>query len=461
MPETPLLPVFLSDEQREFVDSVIGGYPPIHVLEGIAGTGKSVTLIATVATLAKTLEEPRLLVIAPNRASAEQIAARASGLSDTPVLWLTKALFRERVAAGETIGGEPSIIVLTRQLACQSAVREALASVDWDLIAIEDYLGDRDRETIRVELEERVAVSFCEASPIGAERLVIVRDRLQHMDGLLPSVMGDLSADQLSLMQLGDPFNGYRESVVLEAYSFTRREAETGLLQRVVEVGISAPERSLGAALLWAAMSSFPALNQEVLRERNRMVHGITSRFEPAHWRNPLVREMATPDKPMGDAELLLALIELAEGIDRLEHDSKLEALLRALGSDEVQQPVVLFVHHPATHKFLESVLAETSAPLHVVTPREGDSPADLFAIQAFAEQGGILLASPEQLQGVEMPGASAITFDLPTSLAGMAILRSRMGGRKGEKSRIVALADESGVLPYEQRLLARYGFLS
>lgn len=97
---------------------------------------------------------------------------------------------------------------------------------------------------------------------------------------------------------------------------------------------------------------------------------------------------------------------------------------------------------------------------LHVVTPRSGDSDSDFAALHAFAERGGVLLAPPERLKGVEVNAAAGVAFDMPLSTGAMLVLMTRIHGRAAKSATLFALFDRSQTLPPEQRALERYGFI-
>lgn len=452
MANNTILPIALSAEQSAFIESVKTEQGRVHLLTGGAGTGKTVTLIAAVAAVANSVGDARVLVIVGEEVAADMIRAR---LADTtvrcPVVNLTKSLYREHASSG---GGtlEPGIYVATEHLVCQKDVSSFLRETMWDLLAIEEgVIVDADAEF------GRIALSICGNTPLEAGRYIVLREA-DPLHGAVTESVAPTHTKLLAVTRLEQPFLRSREVVEHDLLRYRRQERERSLLTSVAKLAGSLESRPAAERLLWASLSCFAAIGQELLQLRNHLAHGLPLASDVGS-RASLASKLATPDLRPRPADIIDQLMKLADEVDDLPSDSKVDALVRAICDEAIAQPAVVFVNHSASHRVLEVELADVDAPLHVVSQKAGDAERDLVAFRDFAAEGGVLLVSPAHLKGVEINAASGVLFDLPRSPGEMHVTRTRLLGSPADSATLYCLFDEDETLTFELDVLEEYGF--
>lgn len=217
----------------------------------------------------------------------------------------------------------------------------------------------------------------------------------------------------------------------LSLYRWGDREADLiAMTQALVTTsGPLLPEMKLGRLLIAAASSPF-ALQAQSLR----LLHRIrASRNLAAHGQLRLLNE----EEPKQQEQLIALYRELERvvvGVDQLEHDAKLEALMAVIG--QTGTGGVVFFKLPETADYADQALRLNNVPSLRI--ERSASNQDLVSSE---KSGMFLLAVDRELVGFDLRGfGTAINYDLPE---GPRDLYARIARLAGDSPRVLTLIDQ------------------
>lgn len=426
-PETPLADgQKLMPHQRALIEAFLGeSASQGYIARWDVGLGKSWTTPHVVKRFLELKPGGRILVLSPARALALHSHHRLNSLGVRAEL-VDRFRYREMqdaISDGAVMWPEGGVFVLGIDFAKQQDVAASLCLVPWTLLIAD------------------------EAHALKGQREGVIRGVVDSSPGIRVLLLGVPGVGDTPALGIGGWANStVRRSDIVDAAGHRlmaapvvrstqpqANGAELQLLATIDELGrllreTDATSGEIRARIVENSMcSSLAALEAAVRGIRNSLGHGgadalqshdgeeeLTGSGEPAD------RDATPPLSPETTARLLEAVDRCLAGIDSIETDTKLAALVQILQAKNNPKPsrsICVLTNYRSTQAYLQTALMEGEFEVRLL---HGGLALDLRSsvIEDFREHGGLLLATTALVaQGTSMPYVdSLVLFDLPRS---------------------------------------------
>ena len=323
-------------------------------------------------------------------------------------------------------------------LAKQPDVRAILTARQWDVLVVDEahLLAGQRAEVVRQLLATKAVgrALLMTATPPKEP----VSDELSITDwGIeLQSVL-DRSKSMMQMHWVQVPYSD-RETAVLKEVN--------GLAASLVREG----HWEFARILVARANSSFYALEQSVLRLRNRAMHGGVTDVEDqaaAEGTSMLRMDSASPS-------VSHRLLQTLSALDAVEHDSKLNALLKLIEeqlANSGRRNILIFSHFVNTVEYLTSTL--TDRKLEVTGITAGMPADDRMAGMEAGAPGGIIVSTLAAVEGYQFRQADVYVFYEQLKEDESGLYAIHMFGSGGDKSFDVFSFKELIASPSDSRL--------
>lgn len=392
---------------------------PVIVLRGEVGLGKSVALAALASRLLRESPIARVLLLAPGSLRLRYVEMlRGAG---TPALSVDRWAFREMLdsASGAELWHGGVVAVLGREFARQADVRNALVTVKWDLLIVDEahqFRGALTEGVLRQlgEVSKRVVLATLpslelpDAFPQDTTTVVQWRrDQVVDHDGNLLDAM---------------------PRPVLHEVRFSQSPTEQGLAEaigelcRTYEAG-TPQQRWVARSVLRSLRSSPAALEGALIRmreNRNRVVHGIEPLLETCEAIPP--DDVPADFRDLGSEDRFAALVTGAlSRIEEAGSDSKLATFVALLGHiDAVKTPstrTCVLTEYLGTLFYLAAEIENLGKKCHVFHGGM-NSESRQRILSNYSDGGGILTATGATMsEGVVLTEVTdLVLYDVPGS---------------------------------------------
>ncbi len=461
--EAGLLP-----HQAQFiVDFLAPGSPPYQQLMTPTGAGKSIMVSELTDRLIVEHHAVRVLILTTRLALQRQfLDILRQHVKRIPVIGIDKRAFRgleASVDVGLSPWDRPIVAVMTLDLAKQEDIANSLAAVKWDLVVVDEAHGITGQ---RKELIDRLIDS-------GAIRRLLLFAAIPSADALsLPGLVTTKWSRDIVDWEGHPLFKTSRERRVVvyrrgsDEVDFLRNLKQ--LSKELIDDPVAALQRSL---LLRVAASSLYAIELSLLRQRNRLAHGMP--FPSVIAERDLQSESTLEEAALEEAldysiwanpaSALARITTLIEDLDGISSDEKLQSLLALVEKITTASQtcrVCIFSSFIATVSYLYSSLRDAGTEAYQFTGAMSYKERDR-AYHRFTETGGVLVASSVATTGLDLAHADVgINYDLSASRLEMEQRWGRIDrpGRTGSCI-MYAFKDMSGVIPLEAEALRLHGF--
>lgn len=411
-----LLPHQTAFIERFFADPSVRG----HLLKSDIGLGMSLMLAHLIRDTVETTANARILVLVSKYLELQV----ADMLDEVGVPVEVVDRFRYRVlqdaATGEnSVWRVDAVNLLSIDFAKQEDITQSICSVPWTLLVVEDaYLlrGQREqvvRQIVEASPDMRVVLT----TTIGAQAVPEFGLRPFETTVWHRSKVAD-SSGQYLFTQL---------PTQVEVVEFEKEPSEWRIHETVASIGQqlkgtvnSAP--LLNAIMVRSLMSSPAALEENVRRLRNRLVHGMYDQLAAGDDEDEETDTDNLPEVPSEYRdEIIDALNSCLAELEALSEDSKLKAFFDKMNTmlvdESVLRKICVVTDYRATLGYLQAQLEEITANLSVlhgaILPEERIS-----NVRRFRQEGGVLLATTTMMTRVPGLGQvdSLVFYDLPQS---------------------------------------------
>ena len=332
-------------------------------LRGVAGLGKSTTLVAIAGRLLREQPKGRVLFLAP--AAIRTMYVEKFQDTGTPALLIDRYVFRELLDAktdGELWSGG-SVFILSRDFAKQPDILDTLVRAHWNLLIIDEahWLKGSQAKNILTRIDP------------SAERIVLasasdfdLSDVLSQQETQVIEWKRDDVVDRNGIPLTTVP------APLLHEFPFHLSQPELNLGKAIVGVSSAiqldaGPERSIPPMLFRCIQSSPAALEDMLTRLLTRSdAPDASESMEELREEDPEVDSIAK-ELHRGAADNVAAIARRAlDDLETIEIDSKLTAFDGLLsGLDEVQAPkrICILTEYIATLYYLAAEIESLGLP--------------------------------------------------------------------------------------------------
>lgn len=453
--------VELDHNQAEFVAKILrSDSQPRYRLVAAPGSGKSMVMLFIVAQIIAELDATHILFLDENAGARDYFAHVLTGHTGSIPLRKVSIQTLRELAASVEVGRSPwenPIVALSQpSLVTRADVGESLFDVTWDLIVVDDvYRQDDALEGLLRQLTEAGQV----------RRLVIATS--SPSAELFPTLKLALRNWSMNLSDQ-DGQQLFRPPPVVQVVPYERDGAEVEFLTDLLDLlsqGIPSRASGVQTLLQQQAASSLYAIEQGLLRHRNRLAHNAPDMYQAeeseiiqddqlAQLDGGPARSDVTPDIAMA------RISELLDSLDKIPEDAKLKAFLALIDRlvPEVPFPnIFVFCTFAASASYLHTSLQEKFRDVFLITgSTSGEEQSHLFL--QFAKRGGITVITSAALTGLDIVKRqidSVVNYDVPSSpidlMRRAAVLTV---GNPVPQSKMFFFDDTTGVLPTEATAL-------
>jgi len=414
--------VTLAPHQSAFVDGFFSTQAPrAIVLSAAPGTGKSTALVALLERVLQGSPEARVLLVAP-AALLEHLVdkLRRQGVR---ALEIDRYRFRELLdsAGSDPVWPAGVVCALSASFARQDDVLEKLEYVPWELVVEED------------------------AGPPGGLGAASIARLARRARRFVISTRTDLGSDYASAIEGATTIRWGTDSPAMRfalheiMFKVSPREVDLGLAVYTLRraLGASTKGARSKAALLSRCLLSSPAALEGVLRgiKISEGALGTLERVGPNAGAERIIAPQGrgVGHGPRGSAiDLVESALSVLEEVGR---DSKLEAfrsfLEKRVGSD-VAHPRTCIVAEFAETLFYLAAGIEAVAPKALVMDPGMSTERRFGMLEQFEMDGGILAATFETLQGLEVvQGVELVFYDTPKQQLAIEAFLARFSMRR------------------------------
>ena len=421
----------LQTKQQEFIQEfLLDTSPRFQELVSPVGTGKTHTAILLVEALREAGQAKRFLYLTPAPLAQQAAYELKEMVIDLSILHVTRQRFRELQAertSNHSFWPEACVVVMSIDFAKKDDIVSAIKEVCWDLVIVDEA---HRLAGLSANLLQEILATKC------AERLLLMTatPESSHVE------ISDLTRTDWT-PYVEEMLGRDRPSPVVELveYSHTPEEQEclqqVGALHKEVKEGSGA--EFFACVLGRKSESSIFALESLLRRIRNGLAH---SGFAQVKEHLPIslpdesesVHALRWKDPP----QTLRRIEEILEGIENLERDSKLEALvnkLSSLFSGDQSCLVCVTTAYLETANYLESALTEGNMAVFAIS---GGMRYEERVEQShlYCSDGGILVATDAALEGPNLCETDYLVhYDAPAddTVEAMRLARVWRVGRK------------------------------
>jgi hypothetical protein len=413
--------VHLAEHQQKFIDEVAAAHAPRRfVLVAPVGTGKSSTLLETIAKLTEMRDgnSGRSLLIAP-LALLDQYAYRASsyGLFARAVDPQVYRRMQVEGARGSELWHAPGLYVVSPQFLQRGSRLEEILEATWDVVAI-----DVDASSLGQPWMARTLRAFW-ISPGVTTALAILSTTADL------TVVSDLATTRVVRW---DYPRAFAVDIPIEPVRVSLSEAEEEFATYLVAtahslLGGSIADIRLALSLLRAWGSSLYEVEQILRRAMIATDESPDVAGREAAQSNSVQREGWTNAAQLAFRHPEVA--KLLEKFEAIEGDSKWEEcagiLARAIAS-AATTTVIIFTEAAGTASYVAELARESGYVVQLIT-RHYEVEQDQKAI-ADAEAGPtIIVTNTLALMGIELSAQCVVHYDLPRDPMVFLVRRSRL----------------------------------
>ena len=447
----------LYPHQAEFVAGFLRpGAPRYQQLVAPAGSGRGAVVREMVSRLAAECDASHIPILTQRLDIEECFAHLLAGRTGrVPTRRVDGQVLRELAAgvpAGSTLWEQPIVALLQVRLATRKSVADAIAQAAWDLMIVDGELrlSSAAKQLISRLMEHKSAerILWTSATPDS-----------QPFSGFVRSVWDFDLVDWD-----GRPL--FRPPPTRHVVEFERTLEEVAFLRQQLDASsedAAGFEPIVSRLLITQAASSLYAIEQALVRRRNRLAHGMPDPLNEDDLDHDLAEGedgAPTPAIEAIEAIHLVALRRVAsllDALDRVSADAKLESFLELvarLRQGPALSRIIVFSSYVATASYLLTSLEEVYDDAYSIT---GATSFGHWAqlLWRFQEAGGVLVTTSAILTGLELGLRdidAGIHFDLPQSRLEFhqreaVLARGTPGGKPAD---VYFIRDSSGILPSE-----------
>jgi len=405
--------------QAEFIEAFVrSSLPAYHLLVAPPGTGKTHAACAIVERLVTMGQALHVLVLAPAALRAQWASRLESAGVKVPALAVDRQVFRElqaSVPVGQLPWSKAPFVVLSLELLHHADVYEAVVGQYWDLVIVDEC------HRIKVVADQRQGKKFDGTAIL---RQLIDENRVQRLL-LMTATPGERGSyvPGLAVTQWQLSLPSFR-GIELLYEPDTDEQNFLQALDRFLQAElIGQTARSIRQVILAQAESSIFCLEPQLLYWMEKLERSA-SQMEVAG-RSDLADDGVESDQPAGlawrdPAASVAGLRSLLQMLDKVQSDAKLQALLRVVQEQRE-------AHDGQANACVVTKMNKTAWYLHSALQNAGENSLRLqrdlnpdevrSTIERFRSHGGVLVAVPSSLQGVELPEVhTVISYDHLTS---------------------------------------------
>ncbi|MDQ5937882.1 MAG: ATP-dependent helicase [Cyanobacteriota bacterium erpe_2018_sw_21hr_WHONDRS-SW48-000092_B_bin.40] len=389
-----------------------------HILKASSGLGIHTTVAHLVCELLEREPDSRVLIIVPRIGIQHQMHSLLNrlGVHSTAV---DRYKFRELQKDSDgSIWSKGSAYILSVQFALKPDVLESITATEWNgFVMLDAQAAAQSRMPLLLGLFKNSRDA----------RALFTLDPADELD-LSAFFEANVKVTEWRRSEVLPLVNqGQTLSIFLEVFKFEYAVDEALLLEALRQISLVLPQseverRAYKIRFLQRAMSSPLAIEQELRKLRNEIVHGInvdnfSKHFEPT--------QENLGDVDCDSSARLMAFVPAIENVVNelscLRIDSKLRALLEMLHDSEQPSNAKMWLciisDYRATVFYLEAQLNEL---WHSVYTVHGGMPSfdRQQTVLQFRKSGGILIVTRSALtEGLSFPEVGTVIFyDLPGS---------------------------------------------
>lgn len=384
--------------QRAFVGSFIQpDSAPYQLLIAPTGSGKTTVAAEIFRGLRRQGQIKRGLVLCPPQLVAQfSIALADDAFCSPPVEAVDRYRLREWAASAkseDSLFPDSIVAVMSIHLAKQPDVAASIAATRWDLLVVDEaHLLVGQRAAMVQLLVDSGAVTralFMTATPPREPIACDPKTTDWRQEEVWPT-----SGSTIEMRGLIVPYSEGEIAIF---------NAINGLASEFIRVG----NDSIARLLLESADSSLFALEQRLLRLRNKAIHGALYAYE-----NEDEYEAGVSQGLSLSPHILDGLIRALSMLDKVESDSKFESLvgiLRDKHTTRVGNAVVILSRFADTVEYLASALANGDFEVRAATAlsRERDPVSEINTTAS----GVISITTLAAVEGYEFADADVFVF--------------------------------------------------
>ena len=439
------------------------GARPYHLLISRVGMGKMQMAGALCAYVLTNRLAKRILILTPAPLTEHYKSVLTDNLETVPIALVDMRTFRElqaNVGVDESPWPESVVAILSLDTAKKEKIAASLSEVEWDLVLVDEahlLTGKRGA------LVERLINT-------SAAHRVLFMTTLPREE-IFSSIVPDIAKTEWRYLTDWEGKSLMPPEAQSHLVDYVRSEGEIDFIEELKALVGQLPDnittRFLERILLRRAGSTMFAIEQSLIRLRNRLAHGFAEELPKDEW-------LATFEQDDTDAEVdkrdksvwftvsnaLEKVEKLLQTLDRLDADRKLGALLQLLAELTKKRSghlsrICIYSSFRDTVSYLSSSVVDAGFVAYQIVGAMAIGERER-SLREVLEQGGILIATSVSLEGMDLTTVdSVIHYDLPGSEIEMEARRSRVD-RIGRTRPYTAhiFRDSSEVLALETELL-------